>query len=210
MKPSHHAAAVDIAATFDGELQETVEDERASQRSRTVCDRRARIAELMEAHGEDVYGFCKRVVRIPPLAKEVVQQVYLEAFRDLDLFTGRSSPRKWLLGIAAHRCVDALRALQRRSKLIEVDEQAMLRAVDPSPGPGERLDRTRLIAALEDCLMRLSPEVCATVLLRFQVGATYEEMAVQLGASAEALQMRVARALPMLRRCLEKKGWTDE
>jgi RNA polymerase sigma-70 factor, ECF subfamily len=173
-------------------------------------DRRATLAGLMEEHGDAVLGFCLRVMRDHTLAEEVRQQVFLEAYRDLDRFEGRSSPRSWLYGIASHRCLDALKSQQRRSKLIENNEQAVLDFEDPGAGPLEHLDRARLIAALEGCLERLSPDSRATVLLRFQTDCTFEEMAALLGATADTLQVRVARALPILLRCLEKKGWTGE
>lgn len=200
-------------ATSDGEPPVVVafaKDERTAPRSRAVSDRRASIAALMEAHGDAVFGFCLRVMRDRALAEDVVQQVFLEAYRDLDRFEGRSSPRSWLFGIADHRCLDALKSQQRRSNLIENNEQAVLEFEDPGPGPLEYADDVRLFAALDDCLKRLSPDVRATVLLRFQTELTYEELAVLLAATADTLQVRVARALPILRRCLEKKGWTGE
>jgi RNA polymerase sigma-70 factor (ECF subfamily) len=183
-------------------------DERT--RLQTVSDRRATVAELVRAHGDAVLGFCLRVVRARALAEDVAQQVFMEAYRDLDRFEGRSSARAWLFGIASHRCLDALKGQQRRLRLIESDEQAVIEFEDPGAGPIEHVDRARLTAALEACLKRLSPDVRATVLLRFQTGSTYEELAAPLAATADTLQVRVARALQALRRCLEKKGWTGE
>jgi RNA polymerase sigma-70 factor (ECF subfamily) len=49
-----------------------------------------------------------------------------------------------------------------------------------------------------------------TVLLRFQTGMSYPEMSDVLGVRSETLQARVARALPVLRRCLEGNGWQDD
>jgi RNA polymerase sigma-70 factor (ECF subfamily) len=205
------AAVVPAGAAPGGEppvVAAFANDERA--RSRTVSDRRATIAELMDAHGDVVFGLCLRVLGDRALAEDVVQQVFLEAYRDLDRFEGRSSPRSWLFGIASHRCLDAFKSQQRRSKLVENNEQAVLDFQDPGAGPFERLDEVRLTAALEQCLQRLSPDVRATVLLRFQTGCTFEELAALLAVTGGTLQVRVARALPILRRCLEEKGWTGE
>ncbi|HEX2689737.1 MAG TPA: RNA polymerase sigma factor [Kofleriaceae bacterium] len=167
------------------------------------------MAELMRVHGDAVFGFCLRMVHARDRADDLVQQVFLEAFRDLDSIEG-SSPRAWLFGIAYHRCLDALKTRQHQLQLIENSEQAMLGVEDPGRGMLEHVDRMQLVAGLEECLRRLSPAVRATVLMRFQTGATYEEMEVKLGATPDALQVRVARALPVLRRCLEKKGWSGE
>ena len=177
--------------------------------SRMNRERRARLEELMDEHGEAVFGFCVRMLHgHTTLAEDVRQQVFFEAYRDLDRFAAQSSIRSWLFGIARHRCIDAMRN-QRRWKLAESDD-AVLELEDPGAGLTERVDRARLVAMLEDCLRRLPADQRATVLMRFQTGATYEQLAEHLAASPEALQLRVTRALPKLRRCLESKGWTDE
>lgn len=169
-------------------------------------DRRAAIVELMRAHGDAVLGFCIRVLRDRDLAEEMRQQTFLEAFRDFDRFQGRSR-RAWLFGIASHRCLDAIR--KRRSGWIESDDDALINRHDPGSGPREQLEHAQLTAALEDCMKALSPEVRMTVLMRFQTELSYEEIAVQLSTRADALQMRVTRALSRLRRCLESKGAHD-
>ena len=186
------------------------DDQQAPPRSRTVSDRRATIIELMRLHGDAVLSACRRKVRDPVLAEDVRQQVFLEAYRDLDRFEGRSSMRAWLFKIASNRCLDALKAKQRQGKLIENDEEAILDVEAPGPGPIEHVDRALLNAALKQCLNKLSPDMRETVLMRFQTEATYEEMAALLAVTADTLQVRVARALRKLRRCLERKGWTGE
>jgi RNA polymerase sigma-70 factor (ECF subfamily) len=186
------------------------DDNQPPPKSLAMSDRRARVAELVRLYGDAVLGFCLRMLVDRALAEDVAQQVFLEAYRDLERFEGRASPLAWLFGIANHRCLDAVKHQQRRSKLIENNEQAVGEFQDPGAGPLEHADDVRLAAALEECLKRLSPDVRATVLLRFQTEATYEELAALLGANADTLQVRVARALRGLRKCLERKGWTGE
>lgn len=169
------------------------------------ADRRAAVVDLMRAHGSAVLGFCIRILGDRALAEEVRQQTFLEAFRDFDAFQHRASRRAWLFGIASHRCLDALRD-QRRTKWIEIDENAVINTHDPHTGPGEQLEHAQLSATLEECMKSLSPEVRMTVMMRFQTELTYEELAPQLAARADALQMRVTRALSALRRCMESKG----
>ena len=137
-------------------------------------------------------------------------QVFLEADRDLDRVSGRASPATWLYGIAAHRCIDAIRRTRRQDERIEPDDELVAAFADPASAPGEQLDRARLVRALEVCLQELSRESREAVLFRFQVGLTYEEMALMLEAKADTLCARVARALPVLKECLEGKGWVHE
>jgi len=78
----------------------------------------------------------------------------------------------------------------------------------PAPGGNaeDRLAERSVSRALGDCLRGLAPRVRATILLRFQQGLSYPEIARLSDEKAPALQVRVARALPLLRRCLEEKG----
>ena len=198
--PAEVSSRAELAAAGDG----------AATEARPPVDRRTALAEMMQEHGKAVLGFCLRVTQNATLAEDVTQQVFLEAYRDLDRFEGRSSPRTWLFSIASHRCFDALRNEQRRTRRLVSDDDAAAEVADSGAGPLDGIDRRRLGAALDDCMALLSPEVRATVLLRFQTGLGYRELAEMLGANADTLQVRVSRALPVLRRCMERKGWDGD
>jgi RNA polymerase sigma-70 factor (ECF subfamily) len=173
-------------------------------------DRRTVLARLMSEHGDTVYGLCIRILRDQTLAEDVLQQVFVEAYRDLQRFEGRSTMKTWLLAIAGHRCQDAIKARRRRDKRFLTDENAVANVADPTPDAHSRLDHARSMQALEDCIATLSAESRTAVLLRFQAGMSYEEMSAALVAKADTLHARVTRAMPVLRRCLEAKGWIGE
>jgi RNA polymerase sigma-70 factor (ECF subfamily) len=170
-------------------------------------ERTGAITALMDQHGARVFSFCSRFLGDRTLAEDVLQQVFIHAYRDIDRFERRSSPRTWLLRIAIHRCQDAIKARDRQR--VAADSDAVIDAADPGHIPAEDVENSRLLHALDECLEELSADVRATVLLRFHSGFSYREMAGPLDATAAALQARVSRALPALRRCLEDKGWAD-
>lgn len=173
-------------------------------------DRRGAVEKVMQTHEESVLAFCIRTLRDRPLAEDVTQQVFMQVFRDLERFRGDSSVRSWLFGIARNRCKDAVKSTTRRSAKVESNEEAVSDHVDPGVTPPERLELAQEAGALEDCLAELSYETRETMLLRFLSDMTYEEMATVLGKKADTLCVRVARALPALKRCLERKGWSHE
>ncbi|HSR95441.1 MAG TPA: RNA polymerase sigma factor [Kofleriaceae bacterium] len=173
-------------------------------------DLRGAVGALVEEHGDAIYAFCLRTLRSPALAEDVAQQVFVHALRDIARFQGRSTWLVWLIGIAAHRCMDAINSERRRLRRIDLNDQATLGIPDLACSLSDRLDRLWWIEALEKCLGVLASEVRMTVLLRFQSGMSYPEMSEVLGVRSETLQARVARALPVLRRCLEGKGWQDD
>jgi RNA polymerase sigma-70 factor (ECF subfamily) len=62
-----------------------------------------------------------------------------------------------------------------------------------------------LSEALLTCLEELREEVRTVLLLRFQQGFTFEELAVVCRERPGTLQAKVTRALPMLRACIENR-----
>src|SRR5262245_48978380 len=158
---------------------------------------------LMQRHGTSVYRYCREALRDKALAEDVQQQVFMSAFRDLPKFSGRSTVRTWLFAIARHRVLDAAKSRRRARSYVEGEDAALI--ADPGPPPGERLDDVRLREALVACLQKLPPHVIAAVLLRFQQGFTFEEMADVCHEKPGTLQAQVSRALPSLRTCIETR-----
>lgn len=158
---------------------------------------------LMKRHGPAVYRYCQCELRDRSLADDVHQQVFIEAHRDLSRFSRASAIRLWLFGIAHHRVLDAIKKRRRQQSHIEHAERAD--APDPSPLPGDTIDDARLLGALNASLAKLEDSVRSAVLLRFQQGFTYEEMAKICGEKAGTLHARVTRALPRLRELIEAR-----
>jgi RNA polymerase sigma-70 factor (ECF subfamily) len=160
-------------------------------------DTRTAVRALMDRHGAAVYRYCHGALHDATLAEDVQQQVFIEAHRDLSTFGGRATLRTWLFGIARHRVLDAAKARTRMQARIDADNDAD--APDPGPAPGERIDHARLLAVLATCLDELDDKVRTPLELRYQHGFTFEQIAEICGEKSGTLQVRVARALLVLR-----------
>jgi RNA polymerase sigma-70 factor (ECF subfamily) len=166
-------------------------------------DFRAALHHLMKRHRPRVYHYCSTALRDPALADDVCQQIFIEAYRDLSRFHGRSKIRIWLLGIARHRILDASKARRRRRAYLQDAPDAD--AFDPRPSPAEALDERRRRAALARSLERLDDRAQRALRLRYHEGLTFEEMATVCREKPATLAARVARALPVLRADLESR-----
>jgi len=166
-------------------------------------DLKQALRRLMQCHGASVYRYCRMALGDPALADDVHQQVFVDAFRDLPRFAGRSKVRTWLFGIARHRVLDAAR--HRRWSRSHHDDDADVEPADPRPLPPDWLDDARLHAAMIACVDELDEPTRTNVLLRYQQGLSYEEMAEISGENPGTLQTRVARALRRLRDLIEKR-----
>jgi RNA polymerase sigma factor (sigma-70 family) len=173
-----------------------------------ALDRRSHeeaLAVLMREYGSAVYRYCRQMVGDDDLAEEIQQMTFVQAYEALPKFARRSSLRTWLFGIARHRCLDAAKMTRRRRKRFGSLEDAPDLPVPEGTAEDLLAERSRA-GALESCLRKLAPHIRDAVVLRFQQGLSYPEIARLSGEKAPTLQVRVARALPLLRRCLEDKG----
>jgi RNA polymerase sigma-70 factor (ECF subfamily) len=156
---------------------------------------------LMQRHGTAVYRYGREALQDAVLADDVHQHVFLDAFRDLPRFQHRSTLRVWLFAIARHRVLDAIR--RRRRAPAYIDEAELCEPPDPRPSPEESIDDARLRAALVASIAELDANSRTALLLRYQQGFTFEEMATICGEKPGTLAARVMRALPRLRARIE-------
>jgi RNA polymerase sigma factor (sigma-70 family) len=166
-------------------------------------DMKGALRRLMQRHGGAVYRYCREALRDETLAEDVNQQVFLQAYRDLARFGRRSTVKTWLYAIARNRVLDAAKSRRRAHAHIESDDATAV--PDPRPSAGERIDDGRLYEALLSCFARLRVEVRVALLLRYQQGFTFEDMAEVCGEKPGTLQAQVSRALPLLRECIERR-----
>ena len=158
---------------------------------------------LMKRHGDAVYRYCRESLRDAALAEDVQQRVFIEAYRDLRSYAGRSTLRSWLFGIARHRVLDAAKARRRQDAPLERKEPADV--ADSRPAVDQQIDEARMKEALRRCLDDVGEHVQSALLLRFQQGLTFDEMADVSGEKPGTLQARVSRAMPLLKECIQRR-----
>ncbi len=182
------ARDADSIGTADGDVLAALE----------AGDRDRALTLLMRSYGQSIYRYCHRMVG-PGQADDVHQITFVQAYESLPRFRGDSSLRTWLYGIARHRCLDMIRKERRHGPSIEEPPDRR----DPETGADQRIAARDV---LQKCLHNLKPEVREAVILRYQEGYSYPEMAEMCGEEPATLQMRVARAMPSLRKCIQARS----
>jgi RNA polymerase sigma-70 factor (ECF subfamily) len=153
----------------------------------------------MSRYGDEIYEYCRKKLGDRALAADIRQRVFIEAYRDLLTFRGRSSLRTWLFGIARHRVLDAAKKRRREVSYLSPKNMAVVPSLEVTPEV--RLDEARLCDAVVKCLKATTKRrVQQTVLLRFHAGLSYEDMAEILHERPNTLRVRIRRTLQLLRR----------
>lgn len=159
---------------------------------------------LVERYGDQVYRYCRRMLGNDVDGEDVSQVVFVQVLQGAKELNAVRNMQAYILGIARHRCLDRLKAMRRAPQMSDLEE--VRDVADPvAPSPAITQDQ-RVRKALDECLDRLDERSRAAVVLRFHDELSFDEMSAATSDTPGALRVRVARALPALRRCLEQKG----
>lgn len=157
--------------------------------------------ELVRRYQAPVVNLIARIVRDPALAEDLAQETFLKAFRNLGAFDAARKFSSWLFRIAHNTSLDALRrARARRAVAAEVGD----RAIPPPPDP---VEAAALGRALDAALARLRPEQRTAIVLRYQEGCSYDEVAHAMGIPEGTAKTHVHRARKQLAEALAAAGW---
>src|SRR5579871_1221506 len=74
-------------------------------------------AELTSPYRRELHVHCYRILGSVADAEDALQETLLAAWRGLDGYEQRASLRTWLYRIATNRCLNSLRATERRAPM---------------------------------------------------------------------------------------------
>ena len=167
---------------------------------RVAAGDRDSFAELFDRHAPTVLGALLRAVGNRAEAEEVLQEVFLQAWRQADRYLPeRASPRGWLLVLARSRALDRVRA-RAAAQARDEDAGAGPTAVDPAgTAPLEAAERSREV---QRALAALPAEQRRAIELAFYGGLTQVEIAARLGAPLGTVKSRMLLGMRKLREAL--------
>jgi RNA polymerase sigma-70 factor (ECF subfamily) len=158
---------------------------------------------------------CYRILGSVQDAEDMLQETLLAAWRGLGQYEGRAAVRTWLYRIATNRCLNALRANERRSRpeppeppfaVAEPTRRgkpvwmgpypdALIDLPDTAVGPEARYEAKETIAlAFVAALQHLPPRQRAALLLRDALGFRSAEVADMLETSEASVNSALQRA----------------
>jgi len=83
-------------------------------------------AEFIARYTDTVYRYVHyRLIPRSDVVDDVVQEVFLAAWDNLDKYQGKSSLKNWLLGIARHKVENYYRIQLRQHRVFDSDEEAI-------------------------------------------------------------------------------------
>ncbi|KAB2921647.1 MAG: sigma-70 family RNA polymerase sigma factor [Bacteroidetes bacterium] len=161
---------------------------------------------LVRRYEQTVWGFAYKLCRDKEKAEESFQDTFVNVYRKLGQFDGRSKFSTWLYTIVANNCL-----MKRRRRKLE----DLLESYDEAPDtddpsvhdqlaswddtPAERLLQGELKETLDEAIRKLPDDYRIVFVLRDLEQRTAEETAAITGLSVPAVKSRLRRSRIFLR-----------
>jgi len=207
-------AKSDYSNQMNQEQPEICQAEEASAGANQLSDRdlvaevlrkdRKATAEFVARYADHVYSYVRRrLIPRADFAEDLVQDVFLAAWENLEKFRGESALRTWLLGIARHKVED-----HYRKRLRELPLQDEHETTRDEPASSDDLDEAlvrRQTGQTTQEILKTLPETYSVILLwRYWEKRSLRDIAVQIGRTEKGVERLLARARQQF-----KKRWYE-
>jgi RNA polymerase sigma-70 factor (ECF subfamily) len=196
-----------------GELPLDVEAVTGAARERELVARcrsgdPAAFARLVALHEAMVFNLAGRLLGDVEEARDVAQEVFLQVYRQLGRFEGRSGLKTWIYRIVVNQCHNRRRFWHRRCR---DKEETLDERFETPAGPGrdqwraspyEQARSRERARRVQAALLQLSFDQRSVLVLREVEGLSCEEVAAALGIPDGTVKSRLSRAREALRQKL--------
>jgi RNA polymerase sigma-70 factor (ECF subfamily) len=155
------------------------------------------------AHGPELYRFALRQLGDGGAAQDVVQEVFLRAWRAADSYDPElASLRTWLFAIARNVVVDEARRFAVRPWQRDLTDGSDL----PAHAGAAEQDALVDTWVVEEALRRIGEDHRTAIVQTHLRGRPHAEVAAELGIPVGTLRSRVFYGLKALRLAMEEMG----
>jgi RNA polymerase sigma-70 factor (ECF subfamily) len=146
-----------------------------------------------------VYALCLRLrAGDSTEATELMQDVFVRAWRRLETFRGDCAFSSWLHRLAVNTMLENARSERRRvARVLPMEDTSRLEGAARTSGVDLRMD-------MEDAIASLPKGARLAFVLHDVEGYQHQEIAEQLGVSAGTIKAQLHRARRLLRERLER------
>ena len=158
---------------------------------------------VMRRYNQRIYRAVRAVLGSEEEVEDVMQQAYLNAYRNLRQFAGRSQFSTWLTRIAVN---EAIARRGKQTPFAVEDETVMERAQSNEPDPEQQTFASELREVMQRQVAALPDSFRAVLVMRDVEEMSTSETAECLGISEDLVKTRLHRARSLLRDNLYRRA----
>ena len=163
-------------------------------------DRFTKFDGIARSYGADLYRYAMWLCGNDALAKDLVQETYVRAWKAIDSLKDTKAAKSWLITIVRR---EYARTFERKVPPF-TDVDSVVLPDDDTLQPDDRVE----VQMLRQGIMQLAPKYRDPLLMQTVMGSSCKEIAEELGISKSAVMTQLFRAREQLKKKLQKDGVT--
>jgi len=162
---------------------------------------------LVQRYQSKIFAVAYGVLRHREDAREVAQEAFIKAYRNLPSFRRDSSFYTWIYRITVNLAIDFQRKAHRKRETTFEDvklgpDEINSTAGRPTGSPGKKLEEKQLGEAIRGAIEQLPADQRTAIILREVQGLSYKEIAETMGCAEGTVMSRLYYARKKLQEML--------
>ncbi len=173
-------------------------------------DRQA-FEQLVKKTHDSVFRLLYRFVQNKDDAEDLIQEVYLEVYKSIQKFKGKSSINTWIYRIGVNKALNFLKKEKKHKGNLSIiqggedeDRQEIQVEADRSSEAGFKLENRELSVVLNQAMNRLPERQRSAFILHNHEGQSYQDIADILNTSLSSVESLIFRARANLKKDLSE------
>lgn len=139
---------------------------------------------MMDTYKERIYWHIRRLVVSHEDAEDILQETFINAYRFIGSFNGKSKIYTWLYRIATNECIRVLRNRKKMEhNIVELTDKLIVKTGETDMESGEEI-----LVKFQNAILRLPEKQRLVFTLRYYDDLPYEEISYILKTSVNALK----------------------
>lgn len=155
---------------------------------------------ILSFYEKAIYNYCLRILKDPAYAKDITQETFIKVYKNRKLIDPEKNIKTWIFTIATNTAYDFLRGRKRKNEISLDPENETISSLETY------YPREGLVQDVEKALTQISPEYKNVLLLFYQQGFAYQEIADILVMPVNTVKTHLSRGKEQLKEKLKEYG----
>ncbi len=156
---------------------------------------------ILSFYEKAVYNYCLKILRNSANAKDVTQETFIKVYIHRKLIDPEKNIKTWIFTIATNTTYDFLRSKKRKNE-VSIDDN-INEELETNTSSGAYYQKEGLVSDVEKALGEINPEYKKALLLFYQQGFKYNEIAEILAVPINTVKTHISRGKEQLREQLK-------
>lgn len=165
-------------------------------------DAKENLIRLVNQYKNLIFSICLKMTGDYFVSEDITQDTFIAAYQKYNDFDGNNE-KSWICRIASNKCIDYLRAAERRS--IAADEGDLPDTPEVVNDPSKIYENKAVMEGVKRYCQSLPQPYAEISIQYFLQGMTAKEIAEETGTNLKTVQTRIYRAREMLKKKIRKE-----